>query len=70
MKYEIKGGAFPIVVCNLTKGEQMITERGSMVWMTPNINMETAGGGIGKMFQKLYQERACSKISTQQWETA
>ena len=52
MKYEIKGGAFPIVVCNLTKGEQMITERGSMVWMTPNINMETAGGGIGKMFSK------------------
>ena len=52
MKYEIKGGAFPIVVCNLTKGEQMITERGSMVWMTPNMNMETAGGGIGKMFSK------------------
>ena len=52
MKYESKGGAFPIVVCNLTKGEQMITERGSMVWMTPNMNMETAGGGIGKMFSK------------------
>ena len=52
MKYEIKGGAFPIVVCNLTKGEQMITERGAMVWMTPNMNMETAGGGIGKMFSK------------------
>ena len=52
MKSEIKGGAFPIVVCNLTKGEQMITERGSMVWMTPNMNMETAGGGIGKMFSK------------------
>ena len=30
----------------------MITERGSMVWMTPNMNMETAGGGIGKMFSK------------------
>ena len=34
MKYEIKGGAFPVVVCELTDGEQMITEKGSMVWMT------------------------------------
>ena len=26
MKYEINGGAFPIVVCHLSNGEQMITE--------------------------------------------
>ena len=26
MKYEIKGGAFPVVVCELENGEQMITE--------------------------------------------
>ena len=31
MKYEIKGGAFPVVVCELTDGERMITEKGSMV---------------------------------------
>ena len=37
MRYEIKGGAFPIVVCNLESGEKMITERGSMVWMSPNM---------------------------------
>ena len=30
MKYEIKGGSFPVVVCELTNGEQMITEKGSM----------------------------------------
>ena len=54
MKYEIKGGAFPIVVCQLTKGEQMITEKGSMVWMTPNMAMETTGGGVGKMFSKAF----------------
>ena len=53
MKYEIKGGAFPIVVCNLDNGEQMITESGSMVWMSPNMKMETTGGGgLGKMFSK------------------
>ena len=52
MKYEIKGGAFPVVICQLGDGEQMITERGSMVWQTPNIQMDTRGGGIGKMFSK------------------
>ena len=52
MKYEIKGGAFPIVVCHLSDGEQMITEKGSMVWMTPNMQMQTKGGGVGKMFSK------------------
>ena len=52
MKYEIKGGAFPVVICQLGDGEQMITERDSMVWQTPNIQMDTRGGGIGKMFSK------------------
>ena len=36
MRYEIKGGNFPVVVCNLENGEKMITEKGSMVWMSPN----------------------------------
>lgn len=53
MKYEIKGGAFPVVVCQLASGEQMITEKGSMVWMSANIGMETKGGGVGKMFSKV-----------------
>ena len=54
MKYEIKGGSFPIVTCSLENGEKMITEKGSMVWMTPNIKMETSGGGVGKMFSKAF----------------
>ena len=53
MQYEFKGGAFPVVVCRLNSGESMITEKGSMVWMTPNMEMTTTGGGgIGKMFSK------------------
>ena len=52
MNYEIKGGSFPVVICNLTNGEKMITEKGSMVWMSPNMHMETRGGGLGKMFSK------------------
>lgn len=52
MRYEIKGGVFPIVVCYLENGEKMITEKGSMVWQSPNIKMETSGGGLSKMFSK------------------
>jgi len=54
MNYEIKGGAFPVVECQLASGEQMITEKGSMVWMSPNMEMETKGGGVGKMFSKAF----------------
>ena len=52
MNYEIKGGAFPVVICQLADGERMTTEKGSMVWMSPNMEMTTTGGGIGKMFSK------------------
>ena len=52
MEYEIKGGEFPVVICHLKKGEKMITEKGGMVWMSPCMEMETKGGGLGKMFSK------------------
>ena len=49
MKYEIKGGELPVVICYLEDGETMITERGSMSWMSPNMKMETtSNGGIGR----------------------
>lgn len=54
MKFEIKGGSFPVVICYLENGETMITERGSMCWMSPNMQMETKGGGLGKMFTKAF----------------
>jgi len=52
MRYEIKGEPFPIVTCYLQRGEKMITEGGSMIWMTPNISMETTGGGFGKILSR------------------
>ena len=54
MKYDIKGGSFPVVICTLENGEKMITEKGSMAWMSPNMQMETHGGGLGKMFSKAF----------------
>lgn len=53
-KYEILGGNLPVVVCELAAGEAMITESGSMSWMSSNIKMETvSGGGVRKMFGRL-----------------
>lgn len=54
MKYEIIGEALPVVVCNLNAGESVINESGSMAWMTPNMKMETVGGGAGKMLGRLF----------------
>ena len=48
MKYEIQGGNFPVLICTLEQGEQMITEGGAMSWMSPNMDMKTtSNGGIG-----------------------
>ena len=62
MKYEIKGGSFPIVECTLNKGEAMITQSGSMCWMDSSMQMETSSNGglkkiVGRLFtnEKLFQ---------------
>ncbi len=55
MKYNIIGEPMPVVVCELSGGESMITEKGSMVWMSPNMEMSTnAGGSIGKAFGRMF----------------
>ena len=37
----------------------MITERGSMSWMSPNMKMETTtGGGIGKALGRMFAGEA------------
>lgn len=59
MRYEIKGETLPVVVCYLEGGEQMITERGSMSWMSPNMKMETtSNGGIGKALGRMFAGEA------------
>ena len=44
----------PVVICDLSAGESMITEKGSMVWMSPNMEMQTTAGGIGKAFGRMF----------------
>ena len=54
MRYSIEGEPLPVVICELESGETMITEKGAMSWMTPNMKMETVGGGVGKMFGRAF----------------
>ena len=54
MKYSIEGEPLPVVICTLDPGETMITESSAMSWMTPNMKMETAGGGIGKVLGRAF----------------
>ena len=58
MKYEIQGGNLPVVICELENGESMVIESGSMSWMSPNMEMQTTGGGIGKMLGRLFSGEA------------
>lgn len=53
MRYSIEGEPLPVVICTLDPGEMMITESGAMSWMSPNMKMETKGGGVGKMFGRV-----------------
>lgn len=52
MQYEVKGAPFPVVVCNLAPGESVRCQKGAMCWMSPNMEMATTTGGLGKMFGK------------------
>lgn len=54
MQYQITGEPMPVVICDLSAGESMITEKGSMVWMSPNMEMQTTAGGIGKAFGRMF----------------
>lgn len=54
MKYEIKGGNLPVVICHLEAGETMITENGSMSFMSPNMEMDTNAGGFGKALGRMF----------------
>lgn len=54
IKYEIKGGDLPVVVCYPEAGQCLKTERGAMSWMSPNMQMSTnAGGGFGGVLGRM-----------------
>ena len=54
MNYKIVGEPMPVVICDLERDESMITEKGSMVWMSPNMDMQTEAGGVGKALGRMF----------------
>lgn len=55
MKYSIEKEPFPVLICQMEQGESMITESGSMAWMTPSMEMQTtSNGGVGKAFGRVF----------------
>lgn len=59
MRYTIEGTPLPVAICQLEAGETMITERGSMSWMSPNMKMETtSNGGLGKALGRMFAGEA------------
>ncbi len=58
MRYEIKGGGMPIVEIHLEERESIQCEAGGMLWMTDNMQMQTKGGGLGKMFGRAFSGEA------------
>ena len=54
MQYEIYGEPMPVVICRLENGETVISESGAMSWMSPNMEMQTVGGGMGKVFGRMF----------------
>lgn len=55
MQYKIEGTPLPVVICDVKDGECMITEKGSMSWMSPNMKMETtSNGGVGKALGRMF----------------
>ena len=54
MQYRIEGTPLPVVICNVEPGETLITEKGAMSWMSPNMKIETNAGGFGKALGRMF----------------
>lgn len=55
MNCEIKGGNFPVAICNMDAGSSIMCETGAMAWMNGGVKMETnTGGGLGKMLGRAF----------------
>ena len=55
----------PVVICNLSNGESVRTEAGAMSWMSPNLEMKTTAGGVGKAIGRIFSgEKAFQNVYT------
>jgi uncharacterized protein (TIGR00266 family) len=58
MQYKILGGTLPVVLCTLSKGETVFTEKGGMAWMSDTFEMSTnmEKGLFGSIARKMSGE--------------
>ena len=67
MQHQIQGQPYPVVTLTLQPEESVLCQKGAMAWMTPNMEMQTTGGGLGKMFSRalsgesMFQNRYTAK---------
>lgn len=55
MQCEIRGGNFPVAICNMPAGSSINCEAGAMAWMAGGVQMQTnTGGGLGKMIGRAF----------------
>lgn len=55
VSYKIIGTTLQAVVCELSPGQEIYSERGGMSWMSANIEMQTnMQGGIGGAFKRMF----------------
>lgn len=67
MNYQIIGEPLPAVICNVDANETLITERGSMSWMTPNMRWrQQPTAESGKHSEECFRTNRFSKTDTPQ----
>ena len=49
MQFEIMGGNLPVALCHMDAGDAVYCQSGAMSWMDEGIEMQTEGGGLGKI---------------------
>ncbi len=54
LRYQIDGGNLPVVTCYPEVGQTLCAEGGAMSWMSPNMHMETKGGGFKKVLGRMF----------------
>ncbi len=54
MQFEIQGRPYPVAIVTLNPNESVLCQKGGMSWMTPNVEMQTKAGSLGKMFGRAF----------------
>ncbi len=54
IKHQIYGDNLPVAILYPQENQTIFSEAGAMSWMSPNMDMQTSTGGIGKAFGRMF----------------